>query len=214
MVLLVVAASSGPVRVWITPPAGVTPSSIGEVPPESVAPPASVPPELGDSHHWGDVFLQLLGVLLIVFAATVAVWIVRAGLWPRRGRRGVRERSVLQVTALPEVADASWQSTLTRRAWHSLGAAHATRSSPVGCSSNAMPPQRGCRVKLPRRRRSTSNAWWRHRRSTRSPIRELAALYREARFSRHELRDDHRARASAALDRVESVLRRRAVVLT
>ena len=47
-----------------------------------------------------------------------------------------------------------------------------------------------------------------------APIRELAALYREARFSRHELSDDHRTRALAALNRVEAVLKRGAVVLT
>jgi hypothetical protein len=47
-----------------------------------------------------------------------------------------------------------------------------------------------------------------------APIRELAALYREARFSDHELSDDHRTRALAALNRVEAVLRRTVGVLT
>jgi hypothetical protein len=47
-----------------------------------------------------------------------------------------------------------------------------------------------------------------------APIRELAALYREARFSRHELSDDHRTRALAALNRVEAVLRSSVVVFT
>ena len=47
-----------------------------------------------------------------------------------------------------------------------------------------------------------------------APIRELAALYREARFSRHELGDDHRSRALAALDRVEAVLKPSLAVAT
>jgi hypothetical protein len=38
------------------------------------------------------------------------------------------------------------------------------------------------------------------------PITELAALYREARFSVHELRDEHRDRASRALDDVVAAL--------
>ena len=39
-----------------------------------------------------------------------------------------------------------------------------------------------------------------------APIGELAALYREARFSRHDLSDAHRTRAVAALDRVAAGL--------
>ncbi len=42
----------------------------------------------------------------------------------------------------------------------------------------------------------------------RAPIAELGALYREARFSRHELDDDHRRRAASALDRVVAALER------
>jgi len=39
------------------------------------------------------------------------------------------------------------------------------------------------------------------------PIGELAALYREARFSRHDVSDEHRARALASLERVAVALR-------
>jgi hypothetical protein len=46
-----------------------------------------------------------------------------------------------------------------------------------------------------------------------APIGELAALYREARFSDHDLPDDHRARALVALDRVEAALHSRAQVM-
>ncbi|HNJ97624.1 MAG TPA: DUF4129 domain-containing protein, partial [Ilumatobacteraceae bacterium] len=41
-----------------------------------------------------------------------------------------------------------------------------------------------------------------------SPIGELASLYREARFSRHQLDDGHRQQARGALERVEAALRR------
>jgi hypothetical protein len=39
-----------------------------------------------------------------------------------------------------------------------------------------------------------------------APITELAALYREARFSTHDLEHDHRVRAAGALDRVVAAL--------
>lgn len=45
-----------------------------------------------------------------------------------------------------------------------------------------------------------------------APIGELAALYREARFSRHQLGDAHRERAQVALRRVEGALRHSAGV--
>ena len=44
------------------------------------------------------------------------------------------------------------------------------------------------------------------------PIGELASLFREARFSRHELVDSHRRRAVDALERVATALRRDAEV--
>ena len=42
-----------------------------------------------------------------------------------------------------------------------------------------------------------------------APITELAALYREARFSVHEFSDEHRDTASRAVDRVVIALRSR-----
>jgi hypothetical protein len=39
------------------------------------------------------------------------------------------------------------------------------------------------------------------------PISELAALYREARFSDHEMGDAHRRQAIAALERIDVSLR-------
>ena len=215
MVLLVVAASSGPVRVWITPPADVGPSSIGGAGPlDTVAPPDSVPPDRVVQHHWGDVFVQLLRVLLIVLAVTVAVWIVRAGMWPRPGWRGVRERSVRQVTALPEVAER--ELAVDVEAARVALAGGSPRNAIVACWMQL--ERDAAAAGLPRDAAETSAEYVERVVAASSvdpaPIRELAALYREARFSRHELGDDHRTRALAALNRVEAVLRPSVVVLT
>jgi hypothetical protein len=69
-----------------------------------------------------------------------------------------------------------------------------------------MPPPRGCRVS------SETSAEYVARvvasgSVNAGPIGELAALYREARFSRHDLGDEHRARALASLERVAVALR-------
>jgi len=214
MVLVVLAASSDPVRLWITPPVDVGPSSIGTTGPlDTVAPRDSVPPDRTVPHHWGDVLVQLLGVLLIVLAVTVAVWVVRAGMWPRPGR-GVRERSVRQVTALPEVPER--ELAVDVEAARVALAGGSPRNAIVACWMQL--ERDAAAAGLPREAAETSAEYVERVLAASSvdpvPIRELAALYREARFSRHELRDDHRTRALAALNRVEAVLRSSVVVLT
>ena len=213
MVLLVLAASSGPVRLWITPPVDVGPSSVGTAGPlDTVAPPDSVSPDRGGLHHWGDVLFQLFGVLFIILAVTVAVWMVRAGRWPRP-RRSVRERSVRQVTALPEVAER--ELAVDVEAARVALAGGSPRNAIVACWMQL--ERDAAAAGLPRDAAETSAEYVERVVAASSvdpaPIRELAALYREARFSRHELRDDHRTRALAALNRVEAVLRSRVVVL-
>jgi Domain of unknown function (DUF4129) len=215
MVLLVLAASSGPVRVWITPPLDVGPASIdGTGPLDTVAPRDSVPPDRSVTHHWGETFVQLLAVVLIVLAVTMAVWIVRAGMWPRPGRSGVRERRDRKVTALPEVPER--ELAVDVDAARDALAGGSPRNAIVACWMQL--ERDAAAAGLPREAAETS-AEYVERVVTASsvdpaPIRELAALYREARFSRHKLRDDHRTRALAALNRVEAVLRRGVVVLT
>lgn len=214
MALLVLAASSGPVRLWITPPGDVGPSSIGTVGPlDTVAPPDSVPPDRGDLNHWGDAFLQLLGVVLIVLAVTMVVWMVRAGTWPRPGRRRVRERSARRVTALPEVPER--ELAVDVDAARIALAGGNPRNAIVACW---MQLERDAAAAGLSRDAAETSAEYVERVVTASsvdpaPIRELAALYREARFSDHELGDDHRTRALAALNRVEAVLRRSVGVL-
>ncbi len=215
MVLLVLAASSGPVRLWITPPGDVGPSSIGTAGPlVTVARPDLVPPDRGDPNHWGDLFFQLLGVLVIVLAVTVAVWIVRTGMWPKLRRSGVRERSVRQVAPLPEVAER--ELAVDVEAARVALAGGSPRNAIVACWMQL--ERDAAAAGLPSDAAETSAEYVERVVAASSvdpaPIRELAALYREARFSRHELRDDHRTRALAALNRVEAVLRSSVVVLT
>ncbi len=68
------------------------------------------------------------------------------------------------------------------------------------------------RAGLPRDRAETSTEFTARVLSTyvvdRSAIDTLAALYREARFSSHELSEPHRQRAIAALDELHTQLRR------
>lgn len=214
MVLLVLAASSGPVRLWIAPPGGVGPSSVGTGGPlTTVAPPDSVPSDRGDSSNWGEVLFQVLGVLFIVLAAAAAVWIVRTSMWPRLRRSGARQRSGRQVTALSEVTER--ELAVDVEAARVALAGRSPRNAIVACWMQL--ERDAAAAGLPRDAAETS-AEYVERVVTASsvdptPIRELAALYREARFSDHELGDDHRRRASAALNRVESVLRRRVGVL-
>jgi hypothetical protein len=215
MVLFVVAASSGPVRVWTTPPAEVSPSSIdGTGTLETVAPRESVPPVRRDPHLWGETILQVLRVVMLVLAATVAVWIVRTGRWPTPRRRGVRERRGREVTALPEAGER--EPAVDVEAARAALAEGSPRNAIVACWMQL--ELAAAAAGLPRGAAETSAEYVERVVAASSvdpaPIRELAALYREARFSRHELGDDHRTRALAALNRVETVLRPGAVVLT
>ena len=214
MVLLVLAASSGPVRLWITPPGDVGPSSIGKaVPLVPGLPPDSVP-DGGDPNHRNSVFFQLVGVLLIVLAVAVAAWIVRTGIWPRLTRRGARHRSVRQLTALPEVGERELAVDVEAARVALTGGS--PRNAIVACWMQL--EHDAAEAGLPSDAAETSAEYVERVVAASSvdpaPIRELAALYREARFSHHELRDDHRTRALAALNRVEAVLRSSVVVLT
>ena len=216
MVLSVLAASSGPVRIWITPPLDVHPASIGGTGPlETVTPRDSVPPDRLVPQHWGEMFVQILGVLLTVLAVTMAVRIVRAGMWPRPGRSGPREGRHREVTALLEVPERDLAVDVD--AARVALVRGSPRNAIVACWMQL--ERDAAAAGLPRAAAETSAEYVERVVSTSSvdpaPIRELAALYREARFSRHELRDDHRTQALAALNRVDAALLRRGVeVLT
>src|SRR3954451_994915 len=106
MVLLVVAASSGPVRVWVTPSADVGPPPLGDAGPlETIAPLDSLPPEPRDPDNLSNTILELTAVVLIVLAVSLAASLVRIGKWRRPRRRDARAPRHREVTVLPEVAE-------------------------------------------------------------------------------------------------------------
>ena len=214
MVVLVLAASSGPVRLWVAPPSEVGPSSVEGTSPLLTVPQQDPVPPDRVAGHWGDTFLQLLGVLLIVLVVATVRWVVKAGIWPTPGRRAVRRRRDRRITALPEMPE--------RELAVDVGAARdalvggSPRNAIVACW---MQLERDVAAAgLPRDAAETSAEYVERVVSASSvepgPIRELAALYREARFSLHDLGDGHRTRALAALNRVEAVLRRSVEVVT
>ena len=215
MALLVLAASSGPVRIWITSPTEVGTSSVdGTGPLDTIAPQGSVPRRRSSGPPWGTLVSQILGVLLIVLVVTIVVLVVRLGLWPRTGRRSRRERRHRQITALPEVNERELE--VDADAARIALAGGTPRNAIVACWMQL--ERDAAAAGLPRAAAETSAEYAERVVAASSvdpaPIGELAALYREARFSRHELLDDHRARALAAMNRVEAALRRGVGVLT
>ena len=215
MVLLVLAASSGPLRLWIAPPADVGPPSVGTAGPlVTVPPPVSVPLDRGNPSDWGETIAQLVGVVILVLVVTMVVSLVRTRRRSGPGQRGVRERPVRHHTPLPEIGER--ELAVDVDAARTALAGGSPRNAIVACWMQL--ERDAAAAGLPRDAAETSAEYVERVLAASSldpaPIRELAALYREARFSRHDLRDDHRARALAALNRVEAVLRPSVAVLT
>jgi hypothetical protein len=213
MVLLVLAASSGPVRVWITPPSGPSPSlNDSPSPRDMVAPQDSVSTDRSGGPNWVSTFLLLLGVLLIVLAATVVVRSV--GTLGRPGRRRLRARLGRRIIPLPELPES--ELTVDVVAARAALAGGSPRNAIVACW---MQLERDAAAAGLSRSAAETSAEYIERVVAESsvdpaPIGELAALYREARFSRHELGDDHRTRAFATLSSVAAGLRRSVEVPT
>lgn len=207
MVLMMLAASSGPVRLWLTPPSDVgSPSDAGGLP-AIVVPEQPVADRL-ELPEFVGAMSQLLAGLLTVLAVAMMLAVVRVGHWPQPRWRRPRDWSDRNLSSLPEVRE--------RKLTVDVDAARAALSG--GSPRNAIV---ACWVQLesdaataglPRLAAETPTEYVERVVGASSvdpvPIGELAALYREARFSRHELRDDHRKRAFAALDRVAATLRR------
>ena len=215
MVLLVLAASSGPVRIWITPPADVGLSPVdGAGPLDTVALQGSVTPDHGSGPHWGALVSQILGVLVIVLVVATVVSVVWLGNWRRKGRHRPPQQRGRQITALPEVNERQLEVDVDAARIALAGGS--PRNAIVACWMQL--EDDAAAAGLPRAAAETSAEYVERVVAASSvdpaPIRELAALYREARFSRHELLDDHRTRALAAMNRVEAALRRGVGVLT
>ncbi|HEY7627098.1 MAG TPA: DUF4129 domain-containing protein [Ilumatobacteraceae bacterium] len=206
-VLVVLAAASGSVRVWTTPSAEVGQPSVETVgPTETVAPPDTEVDEPGAEHRWTGVLSQIVGVLIIL---AVVLALVSIGRWARpRWRRRPTEPGGGDVFPLPELPEHELNVDVdAARAALAVGE---PRNAIVACWMQL--ERDASEAGLPRSESETSAEYVERVVAASSvdpvPIGELAALYREARFSRHDLNDEHRTRAFAALSRVAMALRR------
>lgn len=155
------------------------------------------------SDHW---IVQVIAVVitagfLMVALAVIATW------WPSTWRVRRRRRSGEMIDELVDVADAVVR----------VDAVAARRALAEGTPRNAIV---GCWMQLERdaaeaglaRLEAETSAEYVERVVEGSsvdpaPIRELSALFREARFSDHVMDEGHRERAVDALGRVEAALR-------
>lgn len=214
MIGLTVAASSDTVRVWTNPvPTDDEPPAVVD----RDDPPSPAVTEPGERTHYPVIgtVLEVLAIglfagVLLVGAFAASQWRPEVRAWRRAApvrRRGEFDDPLPDAAERPHVqvdADAA-RTTLSHGP---------PRNAIVACwmrleadvADAGLPP-----------RASETSSEYVERIIGRSsidpaPITELAALYREARFSVHELSDEHRDRAALALDRVFDALRVRSEV--
>jgi hypothetical protein len=208
MVVLVLAASSGPVDVWRSPDLDGGSAPVVTDPPTSVVPQEPLPEGKREMPDWVATLSKVIGIvvgLVIIAAALAAMRLVRMPTlrWPTSLKRRAADGATL-----PEVDDGI-VSVDVDSARAALGTGPA-RNAIVACWMQL--ERDAADAGLPRLPFETATEYVERVIGASSvdpaPIGELAALYREARFSQHELGDAHRARALAALERVEVALRR------
>jgi hypothetical protein len=207
--LLVLAASSAPSRLWTidlpeSGPSATDPAAT----PSTLAPRAPDQGDLSDPRPGNSPWLWVIGLpfLALAVAATIAVRPELGWRWTSRERsRGRRGRAV---APLPEIAVDPPPITIDAVAARQALTAGSPRNAIVACWMQLEHDAEA--AGLPRGEAETSAEYAERLIGASSvdaaPIGRLAALYREARFSRHELSDDHRARAVDALDRVVDAL--------
>lgn len=209
MVLAVLAATSGPVRLWSVPPSDPVVRTVVTAVPTDVATPAPDAPAGEEEARLptNNVVIQVLAVVLAVLVlmalfSALRLWEgFRLPHWARRAR-------LAPVVALPEVEARALQvDVVAARAALRTGD---PRNAIVACWMRL--EDDAAAAGLPRAAAETSEEYVARVVAAasvdRGPIGELAALYREARFSRHELHADHRTRAADALERVVAALAR------
>ncbi len=207
VVLFAFAASSQPVQLWVVPTAGTGSPSLESDSQAVVTVPPQQPAAAGPGQSQSlDALLKGLAVVVVVGCAAALVAI--RGWWPFEWSLSAdRSRRGRGFASLPEVTDGNLDIDLS----------DARSALSVGRPSNAII---ACWIRLeadvaaagwPRSGAETSAEYTERIVATASvdpnAICELAALYREARFSDHMLNDTDRASAIAALSRVETGLR-------
>jgi len=210
MVLLVLAASSGPIRLWSIDLSG--PSSIdGGIAPGATL--ASRQPEqvdLSNPQPGSMTWLWLVGLPIVALAVAAAFDVRPSVGWLKRSRAGARRGWARPQVPLPEVWGDERILTIDVEAARAALVTGTPRNAIVACWVQL--ERDADAAGLPRADAETAAEYVERLVAAASvdpaPIGQLATLYREARFSGHELNDDHRARAIVALDRVVDVLRR------
>lgn len=204
MTVAVLAASSGPVRIWLNPEPTGTDSVRTSAPRE---PSSTSQATDGAIEPWpwlGTVF-NVLGVLLLIVlaAAFVKLAVISRNPWVRTWRWRLGDWGGGDFEALPEVVGR--ELDLDVEAARSALSTGAPRNAIVACWMRLEGD--AATVGLERLDSETSAEYTERVVASSSvdpaPIGELAALYREARFSGHDLDDRHRERALSALSDVE-----------
>jgi len=204
-VVLLWASTSGQTRIWHSPPEN---DSLEEVPPPTIAvepeeaAPATIPEEserdVADIPEW-------MKVLMLVVLLGIFVWVGRILGEPYVLTWRERRKDDDELAVLPDIADAVTEDAAT----HMAAVQHGSpRNAIVACwvsledtvaAAGVRPHPAETPAELTARVLSTYAV-------ARNAIDELAALYREARFSEHELGEAQRDRAVAALGRLHDDL--------
>jgi hypothetical protein len=214
MVVSMSAAASGPVQVWTDPETDVSsPSIAGGDAVEPVAPPAPEPGAPVELPWVRGLLNTLAGLVILVLiggGVILALTELRPSLWAGRFHR--RWRTSEDFDVLPDVFETSLNVDV--EAAHAALAQGRPRNAIVACWMQL--ERDAAEVGLPRLEAETPTEYVERVVAASSveprPIGELASLYREARFSRHELGELHRERAVRALNGVVAALRDRADV--
>lgn len=206
MVLLTLTASSGPVRIWITPTQVRGPTNDGSDP-VVIGPTNPVASDRIAIPSWMMTLLVILGVLLIVLAVTALASVRVVSALPSFRWRWSRRWGGGKIAPLPEVHER--ELTVDVEAARAALSEGNPRNAIVACWMQL--ERDAAKVGLPRMAAETPAEYVERVVVASSvdpaPINELAALYREARFSSHRLGNDDRARAFDALHRVATSLK-------
>lgn len=209
--LAIVAASSGDVRIWQDPSPSPVRSTTTRGTLDTVAAAEAPPLQTGRASGGSDVFdtVVLTGVVILVIV--LAVLVIGTGVHAWRNRPRLRRRQATaarsDVHLLPDVADVVADDAASQRAALSSGS---PRNAIVTCWLRL--EQAVIDAGLERDPAHTSAEFTARVLAAYTldpqPLDSLAALYREARFSRHDITEAQRERAIRDLDALHDSLRR------